>query len=68
MRAEFRLSADFHVIVDNETPTHTVVVSMYRGVDFENPISARVPSETVPLSKAQARALASAIMGCAAEA
>ena len=81
MKAQFHLSADLEVIVEAEHPCRTVKLTLLRGVCYEHPHSASVqPAGTIPigpckaitadaisLTRSNARALASAIMGCAAE-
>lgn len=67
MDVQFRLSADHTVRVTAENIDNSVTVRSYEGVDFEKPIHEREAKTIFRVSKGQARAIASAIMGCAAE-
>lgn len=67
MDVQFRLSADHTVRVTAETVDGSVTIRSYEGVDFEKPIHERQALTVCRVPKAQARAIASAIMGCAAE-
>lgn len=69
MRAEFHLSADFAVHVENEP--HGVRLSTFKGVCYDHVRGAAECKEVIveswSLNKQHARAIASAMMGCAAE-
>lgn len=82
MRATFHLSADLQVEIHND-PSGAVYLAVYEGVCYDHPIQAHQPlgpEEPIPAghcsgvrshrlaaTKSQARAIASAMMGCAAE-
>lgn len=68
MRAEFRLSADFTVVIETLSD-HGVEIRTLEGVDYEMPheLSDKITRRSIVLPKSQARAIASAMMGCAAE-
>ena len=67
MDVQLRISPEVTIRIDARAPDGTVHIRQYEGVDFEKPIHERQASSRLCLTKAQARTVASAIMGCAAE-
>ena len=79
MRANFHLSADFEIVVESDLQMGGVTITTLRGVCYEHPVeqpcpdephnadNRRVTADAIVLPKNHARAIASAIMGCAAE-
>lgn len=70
MNAQFHLAGDLDVAVMN-FPSGDIVIETKHGVCHEvhdTPACAHIKSDVLSLTKGQARAIASAIMGCAAEA
>lgn len=72
MRVEFRFADDVSALLESMQAGPGVNVTLYRGVcrTHVHPPGEACPdvqSHTVCLTKAEARAVASALMGCAAE-
>lgn len=65
MKATFHLSAELDVVVFPD-PSGAVVLELRQGVDYEGNGNG-VKIIDLPLLKSQARAIASALMACAAE-
>jgi hypothetical protein len=65
MMAKFDLAGDLKVSV--EKVHGGIALRVYEGAEYERPLHERAPTSQIVLSKGQARAIASAIMGCAAE-
>jgi len=69
MRAEFRIAGDYTVVVES-LPGGSVEIRSMEGFDAETSIevSEKIKRHSIVLSKQQARAVASTMMGCASEA
>ena len=69
MRAEFRLSGDFTVVIENLSDG-SIEFRTLEGVDYDTPheLSNKIKRQSIILPKGYARAIASAMMGAAAEA
>ena len=70
MRARFHLNGDLEIWVESEPHGHGVDLSFKRGVCYQHgPGDAcqEIQTETIALPKNEARAIASAMMGCAAD-
>lgn len=69
MRAEFRLSADFTIVIEN-LPDGSIEFRTLEGVDYDRPheISDKIKRQSIVLPKGYCRAIASAMMGAAQEA
>ena len=63
----FRVSPELTLRIAKSADRLDVYVEAFVGVDFENTIEQRKPTTAWLLSKSEARTIASAIMGCAAE-
>ena len=67
MKSRFKLNAETTVEVETNKPSRMVAILLHLGVDFDENPANRKPTAQLWLTKSQARAIASAIMGCAAE-
>lgn len=70
MRAHFHLNADLSISVESMLHGQNVNLTVYRGVCYEHKPGEEckeVQAQTLALGKSEARAIASAMMGCAAE-
>lgn len=72
MRAQFHLNGSLDVVVEGGATNPGVSVTAYEGTCYEHHLGDEACKERkasmLLLNKHQARAIASAIMGCAAEA
>lgn len=66
MKATFHLCADLDVIVQNE-PANSVAIAIKEGTDYGDGTPSNIRVKQLDLNKSQARAIASALMACAAE-
>jgi len=69
MRAQFHLAADMDVDIESDATGRYVVVTMFEGVDYgpDSPDTTKRSVAQWNLGKNEARAIASAMMGCAAQ-
>ena len=66
MQAIFHLCADLDVVVQTE-PGNSVVLGIREGADYGDGAPDTRQTKELKLSKSEARAIASALMACAAE-
>ena len=67
MKSTFRVNPELTVEVDSNKIDGLVSLTSWVGVEFEKRLDERSPTTVFQLSKAEARGIASAMMGCASE-
>ena len=67
MKTRFDLNPDFAITIESHKIDNCVYIQSYEGVNYEKMPHEILPTTTWIFPKSRARAIASAIMGCAAE-